>query len=95
MSESAIPRAVLRTQFTRKFGLRVIGEYRIQRFFQREGSLYDQYETMVLDVLGSYLLYPNQSVLVGGRLMRRPARQHFVKDCTKRIDIRSSRFRFA
>ena len=63
--ESAIPRAVLRTQFTRKFGLRVIGEYRIERFFQRDGSLYDQYETMVLDVLGSYLLYPNQSVLVG------------------------------
>ena len=63
--ESAIPRAVLRTQFTRKFGLRLIGEYRIERFFQRDGSLYDQYETMVLDVLGSYLLYPNQSVLVG------------------------------
>jgi hypothetical protein len=63
--ESAIPRAVLRTQFTRRFGLRLIGEYRIERFFQRDGALYDQYETMVLDVLGSYLIYPNQSVLVG------------------------------
>ncbi len=63
--ESAIPRAVLRTQFTRRFGVRLIGEYRIDRFHGRDGSLYDQYETMVLDFLASYLLYPNQSVLLG------------------------------
>jgi hypothetical protein len=39
--ESAIPRAVLRTQFTRRFGVRLIGEYRIDRFHARDGSLYD------------------------------------------------------
>jgi hypothetical protein len=63
--ESAIPRVTLRTQFSRRFGLRVIGEYRIERYFARDGSLYDQLETMLFDVLGSYLIYPNQSILVG------------------------------
>jgi hypothetical protein len=63
--ESAIPRVVVRSQFTRKFGLRVIGEYRIDRFFELDGALHDQFETMMFDVLGSYLLYPNQSILLG------------------------------
>ncbi len=63
--ESAIPRAVLKTQFSRRLGFRIIGEYRIDRFFAPDGSLYDKYETMLMDVLGSYLLYPNQSVLLG------------------------------
>lgn len=64
-AESAIPRAVLKTQFTRRFGLRVIAEYRLDRFFEPDGTTHDRYETMMMDVLASYLLYPNQSVLVG------------------------------
>ena len=63
--ESAIPRAVLKTQFTRRLGLRLIGEYQIERFFTPDGAVYDEFESMLLDVLGSYLLYPNQSILLG------------------------------
>jgi len=62
--ESAIPRIVLRAQATRRLGLRVIGEYRYQRFYERTGALADRFEQMSLDVLASYVIHPNQSIQV-------------------------------
>ena len=63
--ESAIPRVTLRTQFTRRMGLRAIGEYRVERFYERTGGLADKREGMFLDLLLSYIIHPNQSVQAG------------------------------
>ena len=62
--ESAIPRVALRAQATKRLGLRVIAEYRYQRFFERTGAVSDRYEQMSLDLLGSYIIHPNQSIQV-------------------------------
>ena len=63
--ESAIPRVTLRAQFLKPLGLRAIGEYRIERYFERTGGLAEKREGMFLDLLLSYIVHPNQSVQAG------------------------------
>jgi hypothetical protein len=63
--ESAIPRVTVRGQITRRLGLRAIGEYRLERFYARNGDLAGKRESSLLDVLVSYVIHPNQSVQLG------------------------------
>ena len=64
-AESAIPRLVLRWQLTPRLGVRGIGEYRIERFYTRKGTVADRAEGLFADVLASYIVHPNQSIQVG------------------------------
>lgn len=64
-AESAIPRLVLRWQLSPRLGVRGIGEYRIERFYDRSGTVADQAEGLFADVLASYIVHPNQSIQVG------------------------------
>jgi len=63
-AESAIPRFKGQLQVDRRLGLRLIGEYRIERFYARSGSLAAKREGST-DVLVTYLVYPGQSLQLG------------------------------
>lgn len=63
--ESVIPRTTLRIQFVRELGLRAIGEYRIERFYARDGTLARKREGLFADLLLSYVVHPNQSIQAG------------------------------
>jgi hypothetical protein len=64
-AESAIPRVVVRWQLSPRLGFRGIGEYRMERYFERKGTVADKAENFYLDFLASYIIHPNQSVQVG------------------------------
>lgn len=64
-AESSIPRVEVRWQFTPRLGVRGIGEYRMERYFERKGTVADKSEEMFLDFLASYIIHPNQSIQVG------------------------------
>lgn len=63
--ESVIPRVTLRVQFLRQLGLRAIGEYRIERFYDRAGGLAKKREGMFTDLLLSWIIHPNQGIQAG------------------------------
>lgn len=64
-AESAIPRVKAQFQMTRRLGLRLIGEYRFERFYQRSGALDQKRDVFSTDVLATYLIHPGQSVQLG------------------------------
>jgi hypothetical protein len=64
-AESAIPRLRVLAQLSRRLGLRAIGEYRFERFFQRTGAVAEKRNRVSTDFLFTYLVYPGQSVQVG------------------------------
>jgi hypothetical protein len=64
-AESAIPRLKAQVQWSKRLGLRLIGEYRFERFFHRSGALAEKRDVLSTDVLATYLVYPGQSIQVG------------------------------
>ena len=64
-AESAIPRVKAQVQLTRRLGLRLIGEYRFDQFFERSGRIAEKRVSFATDALATYLIYPGQSVQLG------------------------------
>ena len=64
-AESAIPRVKTQLQMSRRLGLRLIAEYRLERFYQRSGTLDQKRDAFSTDVLATYLIHPGQSVQLG------------------------------
>lgn len=64
-AESAIPRIKTQLQMSRRLGLRLIAEYRFERFYQRSGALAQKGDVFRTDVLATYLIHPGQSVQIG------------------------------
>ena len=64
-AESAIPRVKGQFQLSRRLGLRVIGEYRFERFYRRTGEVDQKREVFTTDALVTYLVHPGQSVQAG------------------------------
>ena len=64
-AESAIPRIKAQILLSKRLGLRVIGEYRFERFFERSGVVADERDVFSTDFLVTYLIYPGQSIQVG------------------------------
>ncbi|MDX2059816.1 MAG: DUF5916 domain-containing protein [Gemmatimonadales bacterium] len=63
--ESAIPRIRTQWQLSRRIGVRLIGEYRFERFFDRAGDLAVKRDVLRTDALLTYLVHPGQSVQAG------------------------------
>lgn len=63
--ESAIPRLKALWQLTPHVGLRLIGEYRMERFYRRTGELAGKRDALSAEGLATYLVHPGQSVQVG------------------------------
>ncbi len=64
-AESAIPRIKTQFQMSRRLGLRLIGEYRFERFYQRSGALDQKRDVFSTNILATYLSHPGQSVQIG------------------------------
>jgi hypothetical protein len=64
-AESAIPRLHAQLQVTRSLGLRMIGQYRIERYYRIGGALAERREQFGTDLLATYLIHPGQSVQLG------------------------------
>jgi hypothetical protein len=64
-AESAIPRVKTQIQVSKRLGLRMIGEYRSERFFERSGAVAEERNLFATDFLVTYLVYPGQSIQVG------------------------------
>ncbi len=63
--ESAIPRVRALWQLTPHFGLRLIGEYRYERFYRTDGALAKKRDALSAEGLATYLVHPGQSIQVG------------------------------
>ncbi len=64
-AESAIPRIRGQFQLSERLGLRLIGEYRFERFFQPSGALDQKRDVFRTDALATYLIHPGQSIQIG------------------------------
>ncbi len=64
-AESAIPRIKGQFQISQRLGLRVIGEYRFERFYRRTGVLDQKRDVFSTDALVTYLIHPGQSIQAG------------------------------
>ena len=64
-AESAIPRVRGQFQLSQRLGLRVIGEYRFERFFRPSGALDQKRNVFRTDALVTYLIHPGQSIQIG------------------------------
>lgn len=64
-AESAIPRVRGQFQLSQRLGLRVIGEYRFERFYRPSGALDQKRDVFSTDALVTYLIHPGQSIQVG------------------------------
>ena len=67
-AQSAIPRLRVQAQISRALGLRLIGEYRFEQFFRRDGALDSQRKVLGADILATYLVHPGQSLQLGWSL---------------------------
>jgi hypothetical protein len=63
--ESAIPRLKALWQLTPHLGLRLIGEYRYERFYRRSGDLALKRDALSTEALATYLVHPGQSIQAG------------------------------
>ena len=50
---------------SRRLGIRIIGEYRFERFYRRTGALDQKREVFTTDALVTYLIHPGQSIQAG------------------------------
>ncbi len=64
-AESAIPRFRTQLQLSRRIGVRFIGEYRFERFFERNGTVAEKRDVLRTDALFTYLIHPGQSLQAG------------------------------
>jgi hypothetical protein len=64
-AESAIPRIRTQIQINRALGIRLIGEYRTERYYSRSGALASKREVARTDALVTYLIHPGQSLQLG------------------------------
>jgi hypothetical protein len=63
--ESAIPRLKALWQLTPHLGLRLIGEFRSERFYRRDGTVAGKRDELSAEGLATYLVHPGQSIQVG------------------------------
>ena len=64
-AESAIPRVKGQFQLSQRLGLRIIGEYRFERFYRQSGALDQKRDVFSTDALVTYLIHPGQSIQIG------------------------------
>ena len=64
-AESAIPRVKAQIQLSKQLGLRLIGEYRFETFFDRQDLVAKQRDVLSTDALVTFLVHPGQSVQAG------------------------------
>ncbi|MFN0177166.1 MAG: DUF5916 domain-containing protein [Gemmatimonadales bacterium] len=64
-AESAIPRLKAQIQLSKQLGVRLIGEYRFESFFDRQGLVAREREVFATDALVTFLVHPGQSIQAG------------------------------